>query len=98
MSEKFDVWKVDYCVEENAIYVEKLVSEATTADLANRWAEDGEVYYENSEKSYSTRVFYPCGEESKKEVAVAAIGISNISTLMLDRMKASLMNFIEENR
>ena len=98
MSEKFDVWKVDYCVEENAIYVEKLVSEATTADLTNRWVEDGEVYYENSEASYSTCVFYPCREENKKEIGIAAIGISNISAFMLNRTGKSLSNFIEEHR
>lgn len=74
------------------------MSEATTADLANRWVKDGEVYYENSEKSYSTRVVYPCGEKSGKEIAVVAIGVSNISAFILNRMGASLMNFMWENR
>lgn len=97
MSEKFDVWKVDYYLDKNEIYVRKILSETTTADLVNKDIEDGQTSFATLVR-YSTYVFYSCGEENKKEIAVAAIGMSNISAFMLDNTKKALSNYIEENR
>ena len=98
MNEKFDVWKVDYYLDKNEIYVVKPLSGVTTADLVNNGVEDGQVFYHPRMVRYSTYVFYSCDEENKKEIAVAAIGISNISAYMMDNTKKALSNYIEENR
>lgn len=98
MSEKFDVWKVDYYLDKNEIYVGKFLNGVTTADLIDNIIEDGQVFYYPRMVRYSTYVFYSCDEETKKEIAIAAIGMSNISAHTMDSMKEALSNYIEENR
>ena len=98
MREKFNVWKVDYLLNNNKIYVGKIFGGVTTADLVDADIEDGQVFYLPKMARYTTYVFYSCDEENKEEIAVAAIGISNISAYTMDNTKKALSNYIEENR